>query len=276
MGKDWSKGLTAATDDRIARNAVAHRGLRYRPRHGDRRALIPLEWSPRMAYIVGLMATDGCLVGDRRHLALTSADIDLLRTFRALIGKPTAKIRFKTSALGSAYDVQFGDVALWRFLETAGLTPRKSLTLGEIRVPDEYFFDCARGLLDGDGSIANFVHAPTRRAYPEYRYERLIVKFHSASRAHIDWLREAVLRLAGRRGHVAANLPEGRSNPVYVLKYGKHASIALLEEMYREPTSPRLQRKFEIWREYSARHGRRSECVRDAHDGSVQCGATPT
>lgn len=255
VGKDWAKGRTAASDARVARNAAAHRGLRYRPRHDDRRGLIPFEWSPRMAYIVGLMASDGCLVGDRRHLALTSADVDLLETFRVLIGKPTAKIRSKTSALGSACDVQFGDVALWRFLEAAGLTPRKSLTLGALKVPDEYFFDCARGLLDGDGSIANFVHAPTRRTYPEYRYERLIVKFHSASRAHIDWLRGAVLRIARQRGHVASNLPKGRSNPVYALKYGKHASIALLEQMYRADDCPRLMRKYEIWRAYCVRQG---------------------
>ncbi len=253
MGKDWAKGLTAATDDRVARNATAHRGLRYRPWQVDRRALIPLAWSPHTAYVVGLMATDGCLVGDRRHLALTSADVDLLDTFRVLIGKPAAKIRRKTSILGSAYDVQIGDAALWRFLEAAGLTPRKSLTLGEIRVPDAYFFDCARGLLDGDGSISNFVHAPTRRLYPAYRYERLMLKFHSASRSHIDWLRKALLRLAQQQGHVSANLSRGTSNPVYVLTYGKHASIALLTQMYRAADAPRLARKHEIWRAYCDR-----------------------
>src|SRR5688572_24439563 len=160
--------------------------MRYRARGASRSALVALEWTADMAYILGLMATDGCLVTDRRHLALTSADVDLLDTFRTLIRKPHLKIRRKVSTLGSACDVQFGDVGLWRFLEAAGLTPRKSLTLGAPLVPDEYFFDCARGLVDGDGSIENFVHAPTRRTYPDYRYERLIVKFHSASRAHID------------------------------------------------------------------------------------------
>lgn len=207
-----------------------------------------------MAYVLGLLATDGCLVGDRRHLALTSSDVDLLETFRTLIGRPNAKIRHKTSAWGSACDVQFGDVALWRFLEDAGLTPRKSLTLGELRVPDQFFFDCARGLLDGDGSISNFWHLPTRRPYPAYRYERLMVKFHSASRSHVDWLRGAIVRIAGVGGHITANRAQGRSNLVYVLTYGKHASIALLKEMYRDPFSPRLQRKYEIWRAYVGRN----------------------
>ena len=207
-----------------------------------------------MAYVTGLLATDGCLVGDRRHLSLTSADVDLLDTFRCLIGKPKAKIRRKISPLGSAYDVQFGDVALWLFLEAAGLTPRKSLTLGGLSVPDEYFFDCARGLVDGDGSIENFVHAPTRRTYPEYRYERIIVKFHSASRAHLDWLYATVTRLAGIRGHIAQTQAAGRMNPMFALKFGKYASIALLERMYADADSPRLARKFEIWRAYRARY----------------------
>lgn len=139
-------------------------------------------------------------------------------------------------------------MSLWRFLAAAGLTPRKSLTLGALRVPDEHFFDCARGLLDGDGSIANFVHRPTRRAHPDYRYERLVVKFHSASREHIDWLRETVMRIAGLRGYLGTHRAAGRSNPLYSLRYGKHASIALLRAMYREPTSPCLQRAGDLAR----------------------------
>ncbi len=255
MGKGWSSGLTSATDPRVARNAAAHRGLRYRARTRELGAgAISLKWSPAMAYLVGLMATDGCLAGDRRHLALTSADFDLLETFRVLIGRPATKIRRKVSPLGSAYEVQFGDVALWRFLEDAGLTPRKSLTLGPILVPDEVFFDCLRGLLDGDGSVVNFLHPPTRRMYPGYMYERLIVKFHSASRAHIDWLRESIVRLSGQRGHLAHRMPPVGNNPVYTLLYGKHASIALLCEMYRDVTSPRLQRKYSVWRVYRDRN----------------------
>lgn len=254
MGKDWAKGLTAATDVRVARNALAHRGKRYRPRGAARGGLIPLEWSSQLAYVAGLIATDGCLVGDRRHLSLTSADVDLLETFRSLIGKPHLKMRRKVSPLGSAFDVQFGDVELWRFLNGAGLTPRKSLTLGALSVPDVVFFDCARGLLDGDGSIENFVHAPTRRKYPEYRYERLIVRFHSASRTHVDWLQETIARLAGHRGHIASTQAKGRVNPMYALTFGKYASVALLERMYAEEDSPRLARKYAIWRAYRERN----------------------
>lgn len=149
------------------------------------------------------------------------------------------KIRRKVSALGSAYDVQFGDVQLWRFLEAAGLGPRKSLTLGALGVPDQYFFDCARGLVDGDGSIENFV--------------RLIVKFHSASRAHIDWLRQTIERLACQRGYVGSSLPRDRMNPVYVLALGKRASIDLLQRMYRDPSAPSLARKRGAWRAYEER-----------------------
>ncbi len=83
--------------------------------------------------------------------------------------------RGQTGAL--AWQVQFGDVELYRWLESVGLTQRKSLTLGPIAVPDEFFSDLVRGLLDGDGSILNFVHGPTKRTYPAYRYERLWIPF---------------------------------------------------------------------------------------------------
>lgn len=70
QGKSWAKGRTAVTDARIAHNAERRRGMTYerhltpaqdrRYRNGGARTL-PLEWSDKMAYVVGLMATDGNL-----------------------------------------------------------------------------------------------------------------------------------------------------------------------------------------------------------------------
>lgn len=43
-----------------------------------------IRWSPALAYAIGLIATDGNLSGDGRHLTVTSKDRDLLETLRAL------------------------------------------------------------------------------------------------------------------------------------------------------------------------------------------------
>src|SRR6267378_3402322 len=64
VGKGWAKGLTAATDPRIARMAASRRGRKRG--HYHLRARPPLVWSPEVAYAVGLIATDGDLTPMRR------------------------------------------------------------------------------------------------------------------------------------------------------------------------------------------------------------------
>ena len=204
-------------------------------------------WSGELAYALGLAATDGCLINTGRHVAFVSTDRELVETFLACIGRPSTKIRQQ----GNAYRVQFGDVELYRWFEDAGLTQRKSLTLGGLKFPDRLLFDVTRGLLDGDGSIAHYVHRPVLRDYPRYLYRRLSVLFHSASFDHLEWLQErlhAALSIGG------AILSQSRSTPnkLYVLKYGKYASITLLTKLYEDPTSPRLMRKWMIWEAFKA------------------------
>lgn len=251
MPKDWSQGLTSDTDPRIARNAEAHRGLRY-----VRRALFdarrkfrrePLTWSRDLAYALGLVATDGCLINTGRHVAFVSTDRDLVETFLKCIGRSGSAIRQQ----GNAHRVQLGDVELYRWLEDAGLTQRKSLTLGALQFPDGLLFDVVRGLLDGDGSIAHYVHRPVLRDYPRYLYRRLSVLFHSASRDHLVWLENKLRVALSIRGAILVET-KSRPNKMYRLKYGKYASIALLTKLYEDPTSPRLLRKWAIWEDFKA------------------------
>ena len=63
--------------------------------------------------------------------------------------------RARTRTGGIVYRTQIGDAAFCRWLATIGIGPRKSLTIGALRVPDKYLLVVARGLLDGDGSIIN-------------------------------------------------------------------------------------------------------------------------
>ena len=56
-----------------------------------RRIAVPVderEWTPQFAYAVGLIATDGCLVGDGKTVAFVSKDRDLVQTFKACILSP--------------------------------------------------------------------------------------------------------------------------------------------------------------------------------------------
>lgn len=262
MGKDWAKGLTAATDARIARNAAARLGLQYRhhlPPERDRRLsrgfrTVPLEWSPVMAYVVGLIATDGCLSRDGRHVSFDSNDLPLVETFLRCLGRPPIYRTMKTSIGNERYQAQFSDVRFYRWLLEAGLTPRKSLTLGAIHVPREFFVPLARGLMDGDGSIYTLVHSPTKKVYPGYTFERLWVYFNSASERHIDWLRGEISTVLGLEGYIERRPSTAARNAFYRLKYGNQASKRLLRALYADPAAPRLERKWAKWNDYASRH----------------------
>lgn len=119
-----------------------------------------------MAYVVGLMATDGGLSSDRRHLTFDSGDENLVKTFLACLGRQAIYRTKRTKKGGICYQAQFSDVRFYRWLRTVGVHPRKSLTIGAIDVPDEFIAPLARGLFEGDGHISNFVHAPTRSGFP--------------------------------------------------------------------------------------------------------------
>lgn len=207
-----------------------------------------------MAYVVGLLATDGCLSSDRRHIILTSRDRELVETFLSCLGRPIRYTVGRTRRGKPAYYAQFSDVAFYDWLLARGLTPRKSLTLGPIDVPDAYLIPLARGLLDGDGSVSVFRNRPTRAKYPEYEYERLWVFFLSASRTHIDWLRSRLEESLGLNGYVERIVRKKRHD-LFRLKYGKRESIILLRLLYSDADAPCLDRKRRKWIDYAIRNG---------------------
>ena len=261
-GKGWSKGLTAATDARIARAAAANTGnLRRRTwtRTAEERqrlfgtaTTVAIEWSPSMAYLVGLTATDGCLLTGRRAINFKSADKDLVQTYVDLLGRTNRIGSQRTRAGGTVYHVQFSDSRLYLWFKSIGLTPRKSLTLGALDVPREYLAALARGLLDGDGSISNAIWKADTSRRSDYYYEWLRVRFASASRKHVDWLKHELSSAIGLRGWIWVDA--AREHEMNYLSYAKADSIALLRWLYADPHAPCLSRKRAIWDDYAKRH----------------------
>lgn len=201
-----------------------------------------IRWSPDLAYAVGLIATDGNLSGDGRHLSLTSKDRDLLETFRACLNIGAA-ITPHGSGRGSAgLRVQWGDRHFYDWLIGIGLTPAKSLTLRPLAIPDAVFADFVRGCIDGDGSVTVYVDRYNTDKSERYVYERLYVRLVSASRAFLDWIQATIHRVLLMKGSIAVRRREGRS-PLWTLRYAKSESIELLRRIYYSPTVPCLARK---------------------------------
>lgn len=257
MGKNWAKGLTSETDARIANSARAHTGLKYARRTpladcrwwtGPRVEVGPTPWSAGFAYAAGLFATDGSISirpNGYANMSFSSKDFELVRTFCECIGI-TAKIRERRRERWDRtwinYEVSFSSVRLASWYRDIGITPRKSLTLGALRVPDEYIFDTVRGLLDGDGYVARYVDSRGRRCFS--------IRFYSASKAHLEWLASRLRARLEVTGALNAMVRRrGLSKrPMYQLSFGREHSIRLAAELYRDAASPRLARKFDVYR----------------------------
>ncbi len=202
-----------------------------------------LAWTANLAYIVGLITTDGCISSSRRHIIFTSKDTDLILTFKSIL-RLENKIGITKNQTSQTHRIQFGDVQLCQWLFSIGLTPKKSLTMGELTIPPEFFIDFLRGHLDGDGSITTYTDTYNTFKNPNYVYERVSVRFISASEKHIVWLQQMIHETTGLQPPKHTSKPKpstGRS--MYIIKFGKKDSLSLLRKIYYSDSLPCLERK---------------------------------
>jgi len=195
-----------------------------------------IRWSREFAYAIGLLTSDGCLSKNGRHINLTSKDLEQLKTFKKCLCL-NVKIGIKYSGNGSGrpyYQVQFGDVLFYKFLNSIGLFSAKSKTISSVLVPDEYFADFLRGYFDGDGSSYSYYDSLFPKSY------RFYISFMSASPSFVRWLQTRISKMIPVKGHFS-----GYTDSNYLqLKYAKTEAIIVSRYMYYGTRIPFLKRKY--------------------------------
>ncbi len=182
------------------------------------------KWDAKMAYGVGLLASDGNLSKDGRHIAFVSKDKSAVENFKFCFNLKN-RVSVKASGYnkrGKYFYVQFGNVPFYRWLNGIGISANKSKTIGPLQVPKKYFFHFVRGLFDGDGCITSVRH-------PESRYPQIRMKFASASRKFLVWLKNIIEGQLGVKGRIDM-LPRS-----FELVFYKKDSIWLLKRIYAKP-----------------------------------------
>ncbi|QQG37984.1 MAG: hypothetical protein HYS26_00280 [Candidatus Kaiserbacteria bacterium] len=179
---------------------------------------VKIEWSPNFAYALGLLAADGCLSPDGRHIVFVSKDREQVENFLRALGIVNSIGKNSTGH----WRAQFGDVLFYRYLLSIGFMPNKSKIIGAVSVPREYFFDFLRGSFDGDGSTYSYWDPRWKSSFMFYTV------FASASMSHINWLRREISKRLGVKGHITRD----REGTTMQLKYAKRTSLKLLRTMY--------------------------------------------
>lgn len=195
---------------------------------------VKIKWSPDFAYAIGLLASDGSLSPDGRHIFFSSIDVEQLQNFsKALaITVPLGKGKGR-NGVERITRIQFGDVLFYGFLLSIGFMPNKSRVIGKVKVPTELFFDFLRGSFDGDGCTYSYFDKRWKSSYMIY------TAFSSASRKHVHWLQEQIAEFLNIRGHISVD----NRRVLYQLRYAKKDSLKLLRAMYYSKNVTCLSRK---------------------------------
>lgn len=199
------------------------------------------KWSPEMAYVLGLIATDGC-VSKSGAVSLCINDRDLLEKVRlAMRSEHTIKAHKHQKAL---YGFRFTREKLTADLKKLGILPKKSLTIGFPEVPALYMTDFIRGVFDGDGSVffdSRSKNCPVR------------TKFVSSSVEFIEKL-ESVLQGLGMPARKIYQQPT-KNGISYMFRYSHKDSEKLYLIMYKD-----VRNDLFLARKYDKFHIRFEKC----------------
>ncbi len=170
--------------------------------------------------MVGLITTDGCLSSDGRHIDITSKDSQFLQAIKLATGIKN-KIGAKYNGNNQrSFHIQVGNKNLYEFLLSIGLSRNKSLTLGALEIPNQYFVDFLRGVIDGDGCIRSWTHPTNKR-------EQWSLRIYSGSEEFVNWLSDTIAWLLEVFGKIHKS-----GNNLWVLKYGKMAAREIAKHCY--------------------------------------------
>ena len=112
------------------------------------------SWQPDMAYVLGVIYTDGCIAQNLYSFKVAQKEPELLEKCLKLMDSD-AKIVFtkKRGIAGALYHFQINGKAIIKDLLKLGLKPNKSLSLDFPEIPSACVRHFIRGCWDGDGSV---------------------------------------------------------------------------------------------------------------------------
>lgn len=210
------------------------------PHVGNKKSFYWEKLEPeKLWYFIGLITSDGCLCNDGRHIDITSKDISLLEDLKKSLDI-TNRITPKDNGQGSeSFRIQIGSVSFYEFLLSIGLSPKKSLTLKDLKVPKNQFDNFLRGLIDGDGCIRRWIH-------PWNKCEQWSLRIYAGSKHFLDWLHDRIKEKYEVSGKIHNN--DQRYNSSLVLKFGKLAAQEILMGCYGKNNEIALKRKQKLAR----------------------------
>lgn len=197
----------------------------------------PLHWSSDIAYLTGLVTSDGTIKSNRPRIQWCNKDKTLMEQAKSIADENNiagdCKI-FESIRMGSSYwQYEFTSRRYRNFLENIGIHPNKSKTIGALDIPDNMFFDWLRGEIDGDG------------CWYRNKNGNLSIQISSGSDIFLVWLAKQIkgyLELMGK-GNV------NKHNGAYNIRFFHQDSVEIASKVYSN-AEYYLRRKYDIVKEF--------------------------
>lgn len=211
------------------------------------------SWSQEMAYVLGIIFTDGCLdmrkheakttVRRTPHLSVAQKYPELLKKVLALMNC-NAKLyhrkrtKYGTGVAGALYFFDFICTPFYPDLVKLGLKTTKSLDIEFPTIPRQYARHFIRGCWDGDGSV-----------YFEKSRRHLTASFYSGSINFIKGML-AELERTGLPRRTIYTLQ--RKHQSFYFKFRGNNCIKLYHYLYDDaPPTQYLERKHSLFKKYA-------------------------
>jgi hypothetical protein len=213
------------------------------------------EWSNDMAYILGLISSDGAILKGKKSYSRwkiafknDESNIQLLEQVKDKI-MYEGDLHYSSSKLnGKSFDnvtLSINSLKMVNKLFEYGITNQKSLTIKmPIGIPQEYVMDFIRGYFDGDGSIA--ITYPSNKNKLKTKTPQLRCRIVSGSQTILEEFSEVINHLSGNIIPLK-NVSQVKKN-LYELEYSTFASMCLYSLMYKDDCIS-LNRKREVFEE---------------------------
>ena len=186
-------------------------------------------WSHEMAYILGYIATDGCVSEGRvLRLGLTIKDESLLYKIKKIMEFGGPVLRRISRASGKEYESSYMNIynrEIVKDLKELGIVQNKTFILGAFDfVPKEYELDFIRGAFDGDGSVGRQGGEKCKNNY------QIRVRFFSASKAFLTYIRDVLTQNGLTDVKIYQDLK--RKTNFYYIIYSTNDSINFYNKIY--------------------------------------------
>lgn len=210
-------------------------------------------WSPKMAYVLGLLLADGAFEDVRKssrtcYIQLTSTDRSLIEQVRDSLASDhtiasekaeTNWIRGRAVNSSENFRLRIGNKVMYQDLVTLGIAPKKAKRIHIPSMPEQHFKFFVRGYFDGDGCVN--IYKPKNR-----RNHRLSVIFTSCSDSFLRGISEKLSKIL--------NINAAAIHFQYFafrLQYRGQVAIKILSLIYDQLNeSPYLERKYQKYQNY--------------------------